>query len=155
MIEPCWWRVVIGIDHNVISADRVPNARLDTDVLFYVVAQTKERAERTALQKYMRRLQSSRRAELTAQGRCHRCGQANDRKPKRHCSRCEARKQARKPEPGYRNSDPHISEKVHETEARRLQVLREVQQVWVASPNNKSFTDWLNAQVGPAKRRVA
>lgn len=150
-----WFRVELTASGDLISCRQVDVARTDTARVFYVAAESSEKAQRAVFDAYHRKIQQERRARLTSEGKCPWCGCKADRGRGLRCKVCNkhneesARANARK-----RGEQLELVPRVASRAGGRYLVLVEVQQAWREAENNASFTRWLEREIAAAKARL-
>lgn len=160
---PRYWRVVFDLAGAI---DRVEEITGPTETDWLIVeASDEQAAQRKAYNAYARRKKKVAIARLRAEGRC-RCGRAQDRthpdgSPMLTCAVCGERQEVWRQRHAERRAagtigapiaqEPRVEshrERQRDRKAElRLELLIEVRQQWMVSPNVGRFGSWLQREI--------
>jgi hypothetical protein len=150
-----WWRIEVGPSGKVVSCREVEDhdAGPNRATVFFVKARCQAEAGRRAWNEYCRLVQSRRRGELKAAGKCCWCARRNDRAPGKRCSRCLEAETARDRVhlAAARGELVELPNRAASIAARaegerreiRLSVLGEVREAFERSQTLGQFAEWL------------
>lgn len=159
MADLLWYRVTTDAKGKPLAASVVEASGPEEARVFYVQAEDEEAAKeagRLAWNAYMRPRMRARKAELTAAGKCVKCGKPNDRAPKDRCSACKARESGyseRRRRRARGEEVPALDRKAAVRDRRaadadllRLSVLEEVDEQW-RSKGTIGLRAWLRKEI--------
>ena len=151
-----WWRIEMA-GATILSCVEAEQPSTDGAAVLYIEAESQEAAERKVLRKLQAAATRARRKRDIDQGLCPWCRKKNDRGPGENCTRCLERKKV------YgRNARARIQGRLQDVAPRmpmrpednnkrwaklQLDVLREVKREWIAAPNERAFTGWIESKI--------